>query len=104
MPSKTLSHGELCGEKSESGGIDLWGKKKTLSEPRNRTEGGVTYEELPSRCAEVEYAAVVSWRGNDLRIAQRQELCLCRLARARADACWKLGRDSIVASGKPEVM
>lgn len=28
MPSKTLSHGELCGEKSESEGIDLRKKFK----------------------------------------------------------------------------
>jgi hypothetical protein len=57
----------------------------------------VTHEELSSRCVDVEYAAVGSRRENGLKPAKRYEFCFCRVARARVDAWWTPGRDSIVA-------
>lgn len=98
IPSKTLSHGELCGEKSESGETGLF--KKVMNGSENRREGLCTHGGLPSGCVEVEYAAFVFPRENDLRAAQRHGFCLWQLARTSADACWRPGRDSIVASGK----
>lgn len=83
----------------------VWGDrplKESRDESENRKEGLVTHEELPSRCVEVEYAVVTPRRENDLMVVQGHEFCLCRLARARADACWRPDRDSIVASGKVE--
>ena len=84
MPSKTLSHGELCGENSESVGTDL--QREFRNGCKYREEGSFTHEELFPCLVEVEYAAVASRQENDLRAAQRHRFCFCRLVRARVDA------------------
>lgn len=77
------------------GGQTFW--RGPQSKDKKRKEGLVTHEDLPSRCVDVEYAAVGSRRENGLIPAKRYKFCLCRDARARVDAWWTPGRDSIEA-------
>ena len=87
-----------CAVKRVNPGEQIF-RESSKNESENRKESLVAHEELLWCCVVVEYAAVVSWRENDLKVAQRHEFCLCKLARARVEACWRPGRDSIVANG-----